>query len=165
VARDLYDSLGAATYVERCARELKATGLDVGNLPDPADPVLTAASDHHLQLTAQEGAVVELVAAGATNKEGARSLFVAGEDGAVPPHPGLPEDGNPLPQRTCGYVPGKGLTRDPACSDVSRCNVTRRLFDVGRVLGERHHRDVHEGEQRKVLQDLMKFVVRIDVED
>ncbi|WP_258229031.1 LuxR family transcriptional regulator [Arthrobacter sp. HMWF013] len=76
-ARDLYDSLGAATYVERCDRELKATGLDVGNLPDPADPVLTAVSDHHLQLTAQERAVAELVAGGATNKEAARTLFLA----------------------------------------------------------------------------------------
>lgn len=26
--KDLYDSLGAATYVDRCDRELKATGLD-----------------------------------------------------------------------------------------------------------------------------------------
>ncbi|MDE8669816.1 AAA family ATPase [Pseudarthrobacter sp. H3Y2-7] len=76
-ARDLYDTLGAATYVERCDRELKATGLDVGNIPDPADPVLTAASDHHLQLTAQERAVAELVAGGATNKEAARALFLA----------------------------------------------------------------------------------------
>lgn len=76
-ARDLYDSLGAATYVERCDRELKATGLDVGNLPDPADSVLTAARDHHVQLTAQEQAVAELVAAGATNKEAARVLFLA----------------------------------------------------------------------------------------
>ncbi|MET4589544.1 AAA family ATPase [Arthrobacter sp. 754] len=76
-ARDLYDSLGAATYVERCDRELKATGLDVGNLPDPADPVLTAVGDHHLQLTAQERAVAELVAGGATNKEAARTLFLA----------------------------------------------------------------------------------------
>ncbi|WP_229992287.1 LuxR family transcriptional regulator [Arthrobacter sp. Bi26] len=76
-ARDLYDSLGAATYVERCDRELKATGLDVGNLPDPADPVLTAVSDHHAQLTAQERAVAELVAGGATNKEAARALFLA----------------------------------------------------------------------------------------
>ncbi|MEK0154142.1 AAA family ATPase [Arthrobacter oryzae] len=76
-ARDLYDSLGAATYVERCDRELKATGLDVGNLPDPADPVLTAVSDQHLQLTAQERAVAELVAGGATNKEAARTLFLA----------------------------------------------------------------------------------------
>lgn len=76
-ARDLYDSLGAATYVERCDRELKATGLDVGNLPDPADPVLKAASDHHTQLTTQEYAVAELVAGGATNKEAARALFLA----------------------------------------------------------------------------------------
>jgi DNA-binding CsgD family transcriptional regulator len=76
-ARDLYDSLGAVTYVERCDRELKATGLDVGNLPDPADPVLSAVRDHHLQLTAQEQAVAELVAGGATNKEAARALFVA----------------------------------------------------------------------------------------
>jgi DNA-binding CsgD family transcriptional regulator len=76
-ARDLYDSLGAATYVERCDRELKATGLDVGSLPDPADTVLTAVSDQHLQLTAQEHAVAELVAGGATNKEAARTLFLA----------------------------------------------------------------------------------------
>jgi len=76
-ARDLYDSLGAATYVERCDRELKATGLDVGAVPDPADTVLTAASNHHLQLTAQERAVAELVAGGATNKEAARALFLA----------------------------------------------------------------------------------------
>jgi DNA-binding CsgD family transcriptional regulator len=76
-ARDLYDSLGAATYVERCDRELKATGLDIGNVPDPADSVLTAVSNHHLQLTAQERAVAELVAGGATNKEAARALFLA----------------------------------------------------------------------------------------
>ncbi|WP_240689894.1 AAA family ATPase [Arthrobacter sp. PAMC25564] len=76
-ARDLYDSLGAATYVERCDRELAATGLDVGNMPDPADPVLTAVSRHQVQLTAQEQAVARLVATGATNKEAARALFVA----------------------------------------------------------------------------------------
>lgn len=76
-ARDLYESLGAATYVERCDRELKATGLDVGNLPDPADPVLSSVGSHHQQLTAQEQAVAELVAAGATNKEAARALFLA----------------------------------------------------------------------------------------
>ena len=76
-ARDLYDSLGAATYVERCDRELKATGLDAGHYPDPADPVLRAARDHHTRLTAQEQAVAELVAGGATNKEAARTLFLA----------------------------------------------------------------------------------------
>jgi DNA-binding CsgD family transcriptional regulator len=76
-ARDLYDTLGAGTYVERCDRELKATGLDIGNLPDPADPVLSSVGGHHQQLTAQEQAVAELVAAGATNKEAARALFLA----------------------------------------------------------------------------------------
>jgi len=76
-ARDLYDSLGAATYVERCDRELKATGLDVGNLPDPADPVLAAVGRTQVRLTPQEQAVAQLVAAGATNKETARALFVA----------------------------------------------------------------------------------------
>ncbi|GGG53946.1 LuxR family transcriptional regulator [Kocuria dechangensis] len=76
-ARDLYDSLGATTYVDRCDRELKATGLDVGNLPDPADPVLAAVGRTQIQLTAQEQAVAELVSAGATNKETARALFLA----------------------------------------------------------------------------------------
>ncbi|WP_426986277.1 AAA family ATPase [Pseudarthrobacter sp. Y6] len=77
VARDLYDSLGAATYVDRCDRELKATGLDVGNLPDPSDAVLAAVTQPQVQLTAQEQSVAELVAAGATNKEAARALFLA----------------------------------------------------------------------------------------
>jgi DNA-binding CsgD family transcriptional regulator len=77
VARDLYDSLGAATYVDRCDRELKATGLDVGNLTDPSDAVLAAVTGPQVQLTAQEKSVAELVAAGATNKEAARALFLA----------------------------------------------------------------------------------------
>ncbi|WP_307024874.1 AAA family ATPase [Arthrobacter globiformis] len=77
VARDLYDSLGAATYVDRCDRELKATGLDVGNPPDPSDAVLAAVTRPQIQLTAQEQAVAELVAGGATNKEAARVLFLA----------------------------------------------------------------------------------------
>jgi len=76
-ARELYDTLGAATYAERCDCELKATGLDIGNLPDPADPVLSSVESHHQKLTAQEQAVAELVAAGATNKEAARTLFLA----------------------------------------------------------------------------------------
>lgn len=77
VARDLYDSLGAVTYVDRCDRELKATGLDAGNVPDPSDAVLAAVARPQTQLTAQEQAVAELVAAGTTNKEAARSLFIA----------------------------------------------------------------------------------------
>ena len=77
VARDLYDSLGAATYVDRCDRELMATGLDVGNPPDPSDAVLAAVARPQARLTAQERAVAELVASGTTNKEAARSLFLA----------------------------------------------------------------------------------------
>lgn len=77
VARDLYDSLGAATYVDSCDRELKATGLDVGNMPDPSDAVLAAVTGPQVQLTAQEQSVAELVATGATNKEAARALFLA----------------------------------------------------------------------------------------
>ncbi|GEO93672.1 helix-turn-helix transcriptional regulator [Kocuria flava] len=76
-ARDLYDTLGAGTYVERCDRELKATGLDPGAVPDPSDPVLAALGGPQVQLTAQEQAVAELVAGGATNKETARALFLA----------------------------------------------------------------------------------------
>jgi DNA-binding CsgD family transcriptional regulator len=76
-ARDLYDSLGAATYVERCNRELKAAGADANPQPDPADPILAALDRTHVTLTAQEQAVARLVAFGATNKETARSLFVA----------------------------------------------------------------------------------------
>ena len=76
-ARELYESLGAVTYVDRCDRELKATGLDAGRLPDPADPVLSAVARSQVQLTPQEQAVTELVAAGATNKEAARALFLA----------------------------------------------------------------------------------------
>ncbi|MGW9403303.1 AAA family ATPase [Arthrobacter sp. NPDC055585] len=73
-ARELYDSLGAGIYVERCDRELTATGFDTGHAAGPAAP---AHINHYPQLTAQERAVAGLVAAGATNKEAARALFLA----------------------------------------------------------------------------------------
>jgi DNA-binding CsgD family transcriptional regulator len=73
-ARDLYDSLGAVTYVERCDRELKAAGLDSGGHSDAPASLQAQKSG---QLTAQEKAVAELVASGMTNKETARSLFIA----------------------------------------------------------------------------------------
>ncbi|MCD1145537.1 helix-turn-helix transcriptional regulator [Kocuria sp. LUK] len=46
-------------------------------MPDPSDPVLAALGGPQVQLTAQEQAVAELVAGGATNKETARALFLA----------------------------------------------------------------------------------------
>lgn len=76
-ARDLYDSLGAATYVERCDRELQASGVDVGLAGDPAEAGPGSADRAGPELTAQERAVAELVATGATNKEAAQTLFVA----------------------------------------------------------------------------------------
>lgn len=91
-ARDLYDSLGAATYLKRGDRELKATGLDVGQFPDPADAVLTAARDHHVQLMAQEQAVAEPLLA-TPPASGRPRTFPRGEDGAVPHDVAVPEDG------------------------------------------------------------------------
>lgn len=74
-ARELYDGLGAVTYVERCDRELRATGMESGYGTAPADAApAPAAAD---PLTVQERTVADLVAGGATNKEAARTLFLA----------------------------------------------------------------------------------------
>ena len=110
-ARDLYDSLGAATYVERCDRELKATGLDVGNLPDPADPVLTSVG--RPPSTAHGPGTGRGRTGGCRgNQQGGSPGPVPGrKDGAVPPHAAVPENGNPVTQRTRGRVPGQGMTR------------------------------------------------------
>lgn len=63
--------------MQRCDRELKATGVDQGPGPDPADPVLAAVQRERVQLTPQETAVAELVAGGSTNNEVASQLFIA----------------------------------------------------------------------------------------
>jgi hypothetical protein len=77
-ARDLYDSLGAATYVERCDRELKATGLDVGNLPRPGrSSTRFGARDHHVNSSRRRNRRWPNSWPGATNKEAARALFLA----------------------------------------------------------------------------------------
>lgn len=77
-ARGLYEGLGAVAYVERCDRELKATGME----PAGEDVMegalgLGGAAGPEDELTAQERAVASLVAGGATNKETARALFLA----------------------------------------------------------------------------------------
>ena len=65
-ARDIYDALGATTYVARCEREIRAGG------------VRTTRLDRHVdELTPQEQAVSDLVAAGLTNREAAAELFVS----------------------------------------------------------------------------------------
>lgn len=65
-ARELYHSLGAATYVERCERELRAGGLN-----------LSRTEKGITDLTPQERAVADLVAAGKSNKEAAGELFLS----------------------------------------------------------------------------------------
>ena len=65
-ARDLYLSLGAHTYVQRCERELKAGGMNP--LPGPRG---------HIELTPQEEAVTLLVAQGLSNREVAAELYVS----------------------------------------------------------------------------------------
>ncbi|EON25335.1 regulatory protein, LuxR [Nocardioides sp. CF8] len=68
-ARELYDSLGATTYVERCDRELRAGGVHATR-PAPADR-------RPETLTPQEELVTELVARGMTNRAVATELFVS----------------------------------------------------------------------------------------
>ncbi len=68
-ARDLYDNLGATTYVERCDRELRAGGVHAVRL----GPAERAAET----LTPQEELVAELVASGMTNREVGTELFVS----------------------------------------------------------------------------------------
>ncbi|MBY6412808.1 AAA family ATPase [Rhodococcus sp. BP-252] len=65
-AREDYSALGAATYVARCDRELKAGGMNA---------VLKDRS--HDTLTPQEEAVAGLVATGMTNREVAAELFLS----------------------------------------------------------------------------------------
>ena len=65
-ARELFVSLGAATYVARCDRELKAGGLN--QVRDTNDGI---------ELTPQEEAVTTLVARGLSNRDVAAELFVS----------------------------------------------------------------------------------------
>lgn len=70
-ARDLYVSLGATTYVERCDRELKAGGLAVSRVEN------AHAAKDVAELTPQEEAVTTLVARGLSNREVAAELFIS----------------------------------------------------------------------------------------
>ncbi|WP_068273182.1 helix-turn-helix transcriptional regulator [Aldersonia kunmingensis] len=65
-ARDLYLSLGADTYVQRCERELKAGGVH-----------LPRGHRDEIELTPQEEAVTALVVRGMSNREVAAELFIS----------------------------------------------------------------------------------------
>lgn len=66
-AREQFATLGAATYVSRCDRELAAGGVNTPRASDARPDVLTP----------QESAVAALVALGRTNKEVAAELYVS----------------------------------------------------------------------------------------
>jgi Response regulator containing a CheY-like receiver domain and an HTH DNA-binding domain len=66
-AHDRFAALGARPYVERCERELSASGLTPAKRHD-FDPS---------RLTAQELAVAQLVASGLSNRQVASELFVS----------------------------------------------------------------------------------------
>ena len=68
-ARDLYDNLGATTYVERCDRELRAGGVHATRAP--------LADRSTETLTPQETLVADLVASGMTNREVGTELYVS----------------------------------------------------------------------------------------
>jgi DNA-binding CsgD family transcriptional regulator len=92
-ARDLFEVLGAGAYVERCSREMRASGVPSGagsrstagsgalNRPAPGSPssipAPVRAAAPHAELTEQEKAVADLVAAGSSNKEAAAELYVS----------------------------------------------------------------------------------------
>ncbi|KAA0087139.1 helix-turn-helix transcriptional regulator [Mycolicibacterium sp. P9-64] len=65
-ARELFQSLGAQTYVTRCDRELKAGGLHQ-----------VRGSRDDVSLTPQEDAVTNLVAQGLSNREVAAELYIS----------------------------------------------------------------------------------------
>jgi DNA-binding CsgD family transcriptional regulator len=78
-ARELFAVLGAGAYVDRCSREMRATGVSSD------DPAGGGGSGRATQgqtagppdLTEQEKAVAALVASGLSNKEAAAELYVS----------------------------------------------------------------------------------------
>src|SRR5699024_9634988 len=78
-AREFFQSVSAEVMVDRCNRELRATGM----LQHRDDDISVGRLDEHLDavtsntyLTAQEHAVAQLVVEGLTNRETARSLSI-----------------------------------------------------------------------------------------
>lgn len=85
-ARELFTLLGAQAYVDRCSREMRASGVSpgggIGVIPRPAGGPSGGLPDGGPapgtgDLTEQEKAVAALVASGLSNKEAAAELYVS----------------------------------------------------------------------------------------
>lgn len=79
-ARDLFLTFGAATYVKRCDRELRAGGVNA-----------VRGERDSVELTGQETAVSDLVATGLSNREVAAVLHVSPKTVQYPPDSRLRE--------------------------------------------------------------------------
>lgn len=77
-ARELFSVLGAKAYVDRCSRELRASGVSTAGTAGQADGAASPpASGGPDDLTEQEKSVAALVASGLSNKEAAAELYVS----------------------------------------------------------------------------------------
>jgi DNA-binding CsgD family transcriptional regulator len=78
-ARELFAVLGAEAYVDRCSREMRASGVSSGGGSGRAGtgPASPGAASGRDDLTEQEKAVAALVASGLSNKEAAAELYVS----------------------------------------------------------------------------------------
>jgi DNA-binding CsgD family transcriptional regulator len=76
-ARDLFAVLGAGAYVDRCLREMRATGVNPDDTSGGAGRAAAGQGPGQPDLTEQEKAVADLVASGLSNKEAAAELYVS----------------------------------------------------------------------------------------
>lgn len=76
-ARDLFAVLGAGAYVDRCLREMRATGVSPDDTSGGAARAASGQGPGQPDLTEQEKAVADLVASGLSNKEAAAELYVS----------------------------------------------------------------------------------------
>lgn len=78
-SREFFQGVNATLMVDRCNRELRATGMLQYRDGDDEAPVTEAASIDNMpvELTPQEHAITQLVIQGLTNREAARNLFIA----------------------------------------------------------------------------------------
>jgi DNA-binding CsgD family transcriptional regulator len=77
-ARELFAVLAAQAYVDRCSREMRASGVSSGGAGSGGAGSGGAATVQGTEdLTEQEKAVAALVASGLSNKEAAAELYVS----------------------------------------------------------------------------------------